>query len=74
VFVVASDRLMTVAPSATASRIADGIMVPWNSSELVILTDRIAASGATPLNERPPSGAAAMMLATDVPCPTQSAS
>ena len=39
----------------------------------LIFTDRIRAAGATPVNEMPGIGAAAMMLATAVPWPTQSA-
>jgi len=39
----------------------------------LIFTDRIRAAGATPVNETPGTGAAAMMLATAVPWPTQSA-
>jgi len=70
---VASDKLMTPAPSRTASLIACGVTAVGNVSELLILMDRIRAAGATPVNETPASGAAAMMLAIEVPWPTQSA-
>jgi len=70
---VASDKLMTLAPSRTASLIACGVTAVGNVSELLILMDRIRAAGATPVNETPASGAAAMMLAIEVPWPTQSA-
>ena len=71
--VVASDKLITFAPRFTASRIAWAVTWPGKVSEFVILTERMAACGATPANEMPATGAAAMMLATDVPWPTQSA-
>ena len=54
-------------------------MIPCGVTEVgkvsvpLIFTDRIRAAGATPVNEMPGTGAAAMMLATAVPWPTQSA-
>ncbi len=54
-------------------------MIPRGVTEVgkvsvpLIFTDRIRAAGATPVNETPGTGAAAMMLATAVPWPTQSA-
>ena len=59
--------------SSTVLRIAfgrtEGAMASW----LVTLMDKILAPGATPANVMPGVGAAAMMLATAAPCPTQSA-
>ncbi len=51
---VASDKLMTPAPRATASLIACGVTPVANVSELLILTDRIRAAGATPAMTGPP--------------------
>jgi hypothetical protein len=65
--VVASDKLMTLAPSSTASLIAAGATLSGNSSVSEILMDRILAAGATPVNETPTTGAAAMIPATEVP-------
>src|SRR6478672_770826 len=70
---VASDRLMTSAPNCTASMTACGVTEVGKVSVPLIFTDRIRAAGATPVNETPGIGAAAMMLATAVPWPTQSA-
>ena len=70
---VASDRLMTSAPNCTASMIPCGVTEVGKVSVPLIFTDRIRAAGATPVNETPGTGAAAMMLATAVPWPTQSA-
>ncbi len=70
---VASDRLMTSAPNCTASMIPCGVAEVGKVSVPLIFTDRIRAAGATPVNETPGTGAAAMMLATAVPWPTQSA-
>ena len=70
---VASDRLMTSAPNCTASTIPCGVTEVGKVSVPLIFTDRIRAAGATPVNETPGTGAAAMMLATAVPWPTQSA-
>src|SRR5690349_12283195 len=70
---VASDRLMTSAPNRTASMIPCGVTEVGKVSVPLIFTDRIRAAGATPVNETPATGAAAMMLATAVPWPTQSA-
>jgi hypothetical protein len=65
---------MTLAPRSTASRIAVAVTpLSIPVSVLVILMDKTWARGATPVNETPACGAAAMMLATAVPCPTQSA-
>jgi hypothetical protein len=69
----ANDKLMTLAPRLTASRIAFAVTPPRIASELVILMEMTRARGATPVNETPACGAAAMMLATAVPWPTQSA-
>ena len=71
--VVASDRLITSAPNRTASMIPCGVTEVGKVSVPLIFTDRIRAAGATPVNETPGTGAAAMMLATAVPWPTQSA-
>ena len=70
---VASDRLMTSAPNCTASMIPCGVTEVGKVSVPLIFTDRIRAAGATPVNETPGTGAAAIMLATAVPWPTQSA-
>ena len=69
----ASDRLMTLAPRSTASMMAVAVTPPVSVSASVILMESTLACGATPLKGVPACGAAAMMLATAVPCPTQSA-
>lgn len=59
---------MTLAPRFTASRIASDVSTgEMPCSVSVILIERILAAGATPVNETPATGAAAMMPATDVP-------
>jgi hypothetical protein len=72
---VSMETLMTWAPSVAAS------LIPWAStpgrppfSDACTLTDRMRASGATPVNGTPwvRRSLAAMMPATEVPCPTQS--
>jgi hypothetical protein len=69
-----SDRLMTLAPSSTASVIAVTIAAfEMPVSAFATLMERMLACGATPLKVTPSCGAAAMMLATAVPWPTQSA-
>src|SRR6266576_3272749 len=64
---------MTSAPNCTASMIPCGVTEVGKESVPLIFTDRIRAAGATPVNEMPGTGAAAMMLATAVPWPRQSA-
>ncbi len=70
------ETLMTWAPSVAAARIpsARSRLLPVSSA--FTLTERIRAAGATPSNGMPWAwrSLAAMIAATAVPCPTQSAS
>ena len=61
-----------IAWASPAAEPAEPAVPAWPGSVSVTRTGRIRAPGAIPRSPTPARGAAAMMLATAVPCPTQS--